>query len=59
MIRGWHGFLYIPDGYPVYPCLINDGDHLVSQIAMTLLEGENSRLRHYLARWHHQTFCYC
>lgn len=58
MIRGWHGFLYITDGYPVYPCLINDGDHLVQKTAMTRVEGENSRLRHYLARLHRQTFCY-
>ena len=25
---------------------------------MTRVEGENSRLRHYLARLHRQTFCY-
>lgn len=58
MIRGWGSFLYITDGYPVYPCLINDCDHLVSKTAMTRVEGENSRLRHYLARLHRKTFCY-
>jgi insertion element IS1 protein InsB len=58
MIRGWCCFLYITDGYPVYPCLIDDSDHLVSKTAMTRVEGENSRLRHYLARLHRQTFCY-
>ncbi len=25
---------------------------------MTRIEGENSRLRHYLARLHRKTFCY-
>lgn len=50
--------MYISDGYPVYPSLIDDCNHLVSKIAMTRVEGENSRLRHYLARLHRQTFCY-
>jgi insertion element IS1 protein InsB len=58
VVRGWCCFLYITDGYPVYPCFINDGDHLVSKTAMTRVEGENSRLRHYLARLHRKTFCY-
>jgi insertion element IS1 protein InsB len=58
MIRGWCCFLYITDGYVVYRCLIDDCDHLVSKTAMTRVEGENSRLRHYLARLHRQTFCY-
>lgn len=58
LIRGWCCFLYITDGYPVYPCLIEDCDHLVSKTAMTRVEGENSRLRHYLARLHRKTFCY-
>lgn len=37
---------------------IDDLDHLVSKVAMTRVEGENSRLRHYLARLHRKTFCY-
>lgn len=45
-------------GYKVYPCVIEDGDHLVSKTAMTRVEGENCRLRHYLARLHRQTLCY-
>ncbi|MEJ6484220.1 IS1 family transposase, partial [Nostoc punctiforme UO1] len=40
------------------PCFINQEDHLVSKIYMTRVEGENSRLRHYLARLHRKTFCY-
>ena len=46
VIRGWCCFLYITDGWKVYPCFIDDCDHLVSKTAMTRVEGENSRLRH-------------
>lgn len=42
VIKGWRCFLYITDGWKVYPCFIDDCDRL----------GENSRLRHYLARRH-------
>ncbi|BAI93252.1 hypothetical protein N39L_52460 [Limnospira platensis NIES-39] len=58
MIQGWACFLYITDGYKVYPCLIEDCNHLVSKTAMTRVEGENCRLRHYLARLHRKTLCY-
>lgn len=58
MIRGWGSFLDITEGYPVYPCFIDNCDHLVSKTARTRVEGENSRLRHYLARLHRKTFCY-
>jgi insertion element IS1 protein InsB len=58
LIQGWTCFLYITDGYKVYPCLIDDADHLVSKTAMTRVEGENCRLRHYLARLHRKTLCY-
>jgi insertion element IS1 protein InsB len=46
------------DGYPVYPSFINHEDHIVSKTYMTRVEGENSRLRHYLARLHRKSFCY-
>ncbi|MEY2857029.1 MAG: hypothetical protein RLZZ74_1341 [Cyanobacteriota bacterium] len=46
------------DGYPVYPCFIQPEDHLVSKTYMTRVEGENTRLRHYLARLHRKTLCY-
>lgn len=35
-----------------------DEDHIVSKTYMTRVEGENTRLRHYLARLHRQTLCY-
>ena len=37
---------------------INPGDHIVSKTYMTRVEGENTRLRHYLARLHRKTLCY-
>jgi insertion element IS1 protein InsB len=55
---GWACFLSITDGNPVYPGVIEEGDHLVSKTAMTRVEGENCRLRHYLARLHRKTLCY-
>jgi insertion element IS1 protein InsB len=58
IVMGWACFLYITDGYKVYPCVIEEGDHLVSKTAMTRVEGENCRLRHYLARLHRKTLCY-
>lgn len=33
-------------------------DHLVSKTYMTRVEGENTRLRDYLARLHRKTLCY-
>ena len=42
----------------VYPCFINSCDHLVSKTYMTRVEGENTGLRHYLARLKHKTLCY-
>ena len=65
MIHGWACFLYITDGYKVDPGLIDDcvrdsgAEHyrLVSKTAMTRVEGENCRLRHYLARLHCKTLC--
>ena len=37
---------------------IESEDHLVSKTYMTRVEGENTRLRHYLARLHRKTLCY-
>lgn len=49
---------YVTDGYAVYPCFIKDADHLVSKLWLFRVEGENTRLRHYLARLHRKTLCY-
>jgi IS1 family transposase len=58
IIRGWESFWYVTDGYIVYPMFIDEDSHIVSKTYMTRIEGENTRLRHYLARLHRQTLCY-
>ncbi len=58
IIRCWNSYFYVTRGFAVYPCFISNEDHIVSKTYMTRVEGENSRLRHYLARLHRKTFCY-
>ncbi len=58
ILKCWHSYFYVTDGYPVYPCFISQEDHIVSKTYMTRVEGENSRFRHYLARLYRKTFCY-
>jgi len=53
----WQSFGMERDGYTVYPVFIED-DSLLSKTYMTRIEGENTRLRHYLARLHRKTLCY-
>jgi len=55
IVRCWQSYFYVTDGYIVYPCFINDCDHIVKKTYMTRVEGENTRLRHYLARLHRKT----
>jgi insertion element IS1 protein InsB len=57
-IKNWNCYFWITDGYKVYPKFIDDGDQIINKTYMTRVEGENSRLRHYLARLHRKTFCY-
>ena len=58
VISCWHSFWYVTDGWKVYPMYIESEDHLISKTYMTRVEGENTRLRHYLARLHRKTLCY-
>lgn len=58
VIKCWQSFWYVTDGWKVYPMYIQPEDHLVSKTYMTRVEGENTRLRHYLARLHRKTLCY-
>ena len=44
--------------WKVYPGFIPDGDQIICKTYMTRVEGENTRLRHYLARLHRKTLCY-
>ena len=45
-------YFYVTDGSKVYPQFIPDGDKIIRKIYMTRVEGENTRLRHYLGRLH-------
>jgi IS1 family transposase/transposase-like protein len=54
----WQCYFWVSDGNPVYPSFIPAGDQIVSKTYMTRVEGENTRLRHYLARLHRKTLCY-
>lgn len=47
IVKCWHCFFYVTDGWKVYPILI-----------MMRVEGENTRLQHYLARLHRKFLCY-
>jgi insertion element IS1 protein InsB len=48
----------VTDRWKFYPNFIGDEEQLVSKTYMTRVEGENTRLRHYLARLHRKTLCY-
>lgn len=58
IVKCWQSFWYVTDGYAVYPIFIEDNSHLVSKTYMTRVEGENTRLRHYLVRLHRKPLCY-
>ena len=54
----WKCYFYVTDGWKVDPNFIPEGDQIVSKTYMTRVEGENTRLRHYLARLKRKTLCY-
>ncbi len=58
LVARWQCYVYVTDGWRVYPSFIPEGDQIVSKTYMTRVEGENTRLRHYLARLHRKTLCY-
>ena len=58
IISWWQCYFWVSDGYKVYPNFFPEADHIVSKTYMTRVEGENTRLRHYLARLHRKTLCY-
>ena len=51
-VSAWKCYFYVTDGWPVCPMFIPDEDRIISKTYMTRVEGENTRLRHYLARLH-------
>jgi len=58
LVASWQGDFYVTDGWSVYPGFIPEGDQMVSKTYRTRVEGENTRLRHDLARLHRKTLCY-
>jgi insertion element IS1 protein InsB len=46
------------DDYPVYEAVIPSHLHHATKAETSAVEGLNSRIRHYLARFHRKTFCY-
>ncbi len=61
----WQKVSHIPvkwgiatDHYAVYPKLLVGNLHLASKALTHTVEGTNSRIRHYLARFHRRTKCY-
>ncbi|WP_231932911.1 IS1 family transposase [Geminocystis sp. NIES-3708] len=57
-VKKWHCYFYVTDGWKVYGNFIPEGDQIICKTYMTRVEGENTRLRHYLARLHRKTLCY-
>ena len=46
------------DHYPAYKQIVPPHLHVVSKAETCAIEGLNSRIRHYLARFRRKTFCY-
>lgn len=58
-IKIWDSRKYFTDGYCIYAIYIPVKKHQVlPKTQLTRVEGENTRLRHYLARLHRSTLCY-
>ena len=46
------------DYYPAYEKVVPEHMHIQGKSETAAIEGFNSRIRHYLARFHRKTFCY-
>jgi IS1 family transposase len=58
-IKIWDSRKYFSDGYCIYGIYIPPSKHQVlPKTKLTGVEGDNTRLRHYLARLHRSTLCY-
>jgi len=57
-VRHWNCYFWVSDGWRAYDQFLQDEDRVISKTYMTRVEGENTRLRHYLARLHRRTLCY-
>ena len=54
----WGCYFWVSDGWKVYDQFLPDEDRIISKTYMTRVEGENTRLRHYLARLKRKSLCY-
>jgi insertion element IS1 protein InsB len=54
----WNCYFWVSDGWRVYDQFLPDEDRIIAKTYMTRVEGENSRLRHYLGRLRRKSFCY-
>ncbi len=50
--------LFCTDEYPTYKKVLPEEKHVATKAETCAVEGFNSRVRHYLARFHRKTFCY-
>ena len=57
-IKTWGSYFYITDDYVVYKKYLPQESHIISKTGMTQVEGQNTRLRHYLARLKRKCLCY-
>jgi hypothetical protein len=57
-VVGFHYLHVIPLSSLNQATPLPDEDRIISKTYMTRVEGENTRLRHYLARLHRKTLCY-
>ncbi len=57
-IKVWDCYFWVSDGWKVYDQFLPDEDRIISKTYMTRVEGENTRLRHYLARLKRKSLCY-
>ena len=58
VVATWQCYFIVTDGWSVYPGFIPPGNQTSSKTYMTRASGENTRLRHYLARQVRKTLCY-
>ena len=58
IVAAWNCYFYVTDGWSVYPGFIPEGDPIICKTNMTRVEGENTRVRHYLTRLHRKTLGY-
>jgi len=49
---------FCTDNYPAYQWVLPIDKHVITKSETCAVEGFNSRIRHYLARFHRRTFCY-